>query len=377
MEVTLEISSLAHGGDGIGRIEGRVCFVAGALPGDTVRARVIKRAKRALWAELVAVTAPSPDRLALQPSGAATWLHFAYPAQGVWKRRFVTEQLARIGGISVEPEWVEDPALRLGYRTRGEFHGDGARFGYFAPGTHTIADTPACPLSHEKLNEALTRLRELKLKGSVTVTVNPEGDDVLVWTAFVNRRLRTAFAQAQSPRDESERAAFFFDGAPVVNGTFCQSSLLLNRLLVRTVHDLAGSVESLLDLYCGSGNLSLGLAGRMRVAGYDHNRAAVAAAAALGRGDYRTGDETAMARALGQGDWDVVVLDPPRTGAKALTAALGGVSARAIVYVSCDPATLARDAKALTSRGWRVTRTVVLDLFPNTPHVETVCRFER
>ncbi|MBP8130361.1 MAG: class I SAM-dependent RNA methyltransferase [Candidatus Hydrogenedentes bacterium] len=377
MELTIEISSLAHGGDGIGHVEGQVCFIPGALPGDTVRARVTKRAKRALWAETTEILVASPDRLPVTPAGAAGWLHFAYPAQGFWKRRIAKDVLARIGGVHVEPDWIEDPALRLGYRTRAEFHGDGQHFGYFAPGTHAIADTPACPLSHRKLNEALARLRELKLKGSVTVTVNPEDVDVLVWTPFTNRRLRAVFAQAQSPRDEAERATFLFDGVPVVNGAFCQSSLLLNRLLVRTVHEFAGSAESLLDLYCGSGNLSLGLAGNMRVAGYDHNRSAVAAAAALGRGEYRAGDETAMARAIGNGSWDVIVLDPPRTGAKALTAALGGAAARAIVYVSCDPATLARDAKALTERGWRVTRAVVLDLFPSTPHVETVCRFER
>ncbi|HNR29551.1 MAG TPA: TRAM domain-containing protein [Candidatus Hydrogenedentes bacterium] len=377
MEATIEITSLAHGGDGIGRIEGQVCFVPGTLPGDTVRARVVKQAKRALWARSLDVITPSPDRLPLAPAGAATWLYFAYPAQGTWKQRIVTELLARIGTVHVEPEWVEDPALRLGYRTRAEFHGDGARFGYFAPGTHAVLDTPACPLSHERLNAALARLRTLRLKGSVTATVNPEGDDVLVWTGFTNRRLREAFSQAQSPRDEGPRASFLFDGVPIVNGTFSQSSLLLNRLLVRVVHECAGTADRLLDLYCGNGNLSLGLGERMRVAGYDHNRAAVAAAATIGRGEYRAGDEAAMARAVAQGRWDVIVLDPPRTGAKALAPALGASAASRIVYVSCDPATLARDIKTLAGYGWRVARAVVLDLFPNTPHVETVCLMAR
>ena len=164
---------------------------------------------------------------------------------------------------------------------------------------------------------------------------------------------------------------------PVVNGAFAQASLLLNRLLMHTVDEYVGGADSLFDAYCGSGNLSLPLAGRMRVAGMDHHRPAIAAAAALDAGAYRVGGEPDMARAIAGESWGAVLLDPPRQGAKAIAPALAAAPADRIVYVSCDPATLARDARALIAEGWRPAACTVIDLFPDTPHIETALRFDR
>lgn len=377
MDPIVEITSVAHGGDGIGRIEGQVCFVSGALPGDSVRVHITRKSKNALWGEIREVMAPSPHRVSVAAHGGAAWLHFAYPAQAHWKQQIVRDLLQRLGRVAPELEWREDPLLRLGYRTRAEFHGEGERFGFFAPGTHDVEDLESCPLSHARLNEALARLRPLRLKGSVTVTANPEGAETQIWTAFASRKLKHAFPEAQCSLDDGPRARFLFDGVPIVNGTFSQSSLLLNRLLLRTVHELTGQPDSLLDLYCGNGNLSLGFAGKARVVGFDHNRFAVEAARELGTADYRTGDEGAMIKAISKGGFECVVLDPPRTGAKALMPALAQCGGRSIVYVSCDPATLARDVRTLSEANWRVERAAVIDLFPNTPHVETVCRLKR
>lgn len=379
MTHTVEITSLAHGGEGIGRIDGQVCFVPFALPGDVAEVAILKHTKGVLRGELRAIETASPHRIpGVTPPGHAMWLHFAYPAQADWKQRIVAEQLARIGKIEVAPGWVEDAGLRTGYRTRAVYHGDGERLGFHAPGTHTIIDTPACPLNHAKMNAALTRLRTVHPKGAITVTVNPEGDDVLVWTRSASRALRRAFEYVDTPRDREGRHGFFFDGVPVINGAFAQASLLLNRLLVRTVHRLAGGEPGrTIDLYCGSGNLSLALAEHHPVAGLDHHAAAVDAAQQVGPGDYRTGDEDAMAAALTQNPWDTVILDPPRQGAKALVPALNKCSAQQLVYVSCDPATLARDAGALTGAGWRMDQLTLVDLFPHTPHVESVCRLMR
>jgi len=167
-----------------------------------------------------------------------------------------------------------------------------------------------------------------------------------------------------------------FDGVPVVNGAFSQSSLLLNRVLVRTVRELAGDAMSMLDLYCGSGNLSLSLAPRGRLLGLDLCRDAIDAANAVRPGAYRRGDEHAFRDAL-RLPWELVLLDPPRMGAKAIAQDLAVCPANAIVYVSCDPATLARDLKIIMAGGWRLTRAVAVDLFPCTAHIETVCRLER
>ena len=379
METTVEIDSLAQGGDGVARIEGQVCFVRRGLPGDTLRVRVTRTTKRALWAEIVEVLKPSPDRIASKETkdGTCTWGHFAYPAQGEWKLRIVRDTLARLGGIETTPEWCENESLRWGYRTRAEFHGDGEHLGFYEQGSHDIVDMDSSPLCHEKLNAALRILRDIGIKGTVTVTVNPEGEEVLVWTKFPKRKLKQYFPLANSASDEIPRARFFFDDVPVVNGSFSQSSLLLNRMLTRTTHDMIGKVSSLLDLYCGNGNLSLGLAERCAVTGFDHSRVGVQAARATKKGDYRTGGEDKMRALIQKGEHDTILLDPPRVGAKDIMPALGKCSAHTIVYVSCDPATLARDLKILTAQGWGLTRSTVVDMFPQTPHIETVCRLER
>jgi len=382
MTPIVEVTGLAHGGAGICRIDGQVCFVTGALPGDRIRVHVTRRAKQVLWGVIEGIEEPSPDRVEpccpqFATCGGCGWLHFAYPAQAEWKQRIVRDCLARIAGVEIDPAWAEDAERRLGYRTRVRVHGATGRLGFYAEGSHDIIDIERCPLCHETLNAALGRLRAARVTGTVEVVTNPLGDDVLVWTQRPHRRLRNAFPDAGWPRQRPPRAAFSFDEIPVLNGTFCQASLLLNRVLRKTVDATIGTPDTLLDLYCGAGNLSLARAAHGRVAGLDGDRAAVGAAAGLGIGKYRHGNEAAFQKAIGGQPWDVILLDPPRTGAKAIMGALADSAAGAIVYVSCDAATLARDVKVLVSAGWRMDRAVVVDMFPHTAHAETVCRLVR
>ena len=380
--VELEIDAVAHGGDGVGRVSGMVCFVEGALPGDKVRAQVYRRGPRAIWANTLEVVEPSPSRIPCperseRPCVAAcSWRFFAYPDQAAWKQRIVADSLKRIGGITAEIAWIEEPALRFGYRTRAVFHGDGEALGYYAPRTHTIVPIDDCPLNHERMNGALQALQTLEIQGDVHLTVNPEGEEILLWMRDVPPEVRERFPLWNGPGD-ADRHAFLFDGVPVVNGAFSQSSLLLNRMLRAHVSDCLGETESLLDLYCGNGNLSLPRAENCKVLGIDHAGPVVDAAARIASDAYVCGDERLMARHLAGGDWDVVLLDPPRTGAKALAGSLARAKARRIVYVSCDPATLARDLGIIIKGGWTLVRVTALDMFPCTPHVETVCVLER
>jgi 23S rRNA (uracil1939-C5)-methyltransferase len=163
---------------------------------------------------------------------------------------------------------------------------------------------------------------------------------------------------------------------PIVCGGFSQASLLLNRVLRDCVRPAIGNPESVLDLYCGNGNFSLDLAGRARVLGLDHHAPSIAAAQATGAGEYAVGDEFAFVRAAARESWDVIVLDPPREGAKAIVSALAQSRTRRIVYVSCDPATLARDAKSLFSAGWALASLTAVDMFPHTAHIECVAAFD-
>ncbi len=378
----LAIAAVAHGGDGVGRVGDLVCFVSGALPGDLVRARVYRLGRRAVWARLLAIVAPSPYRMQASVcdsaacASACVWHAFAYPAQGEWKQRIVQETLARLGHVTVDVAFMETPALRLGYRTRATFHGDGRHIGYYAQRTHDVIPLSSCPLNHSRLNDALNALQPLGVKGDVHVTVNPEGDEQLLWMRHPGESVRAAFPMANAMTD-AERHCFYFDGAPIVNGAFSQSSLLLNRMLRRATDACIGRAESLLDLYCGNGNLSLHHAADVEVVGVDHAGPAVEAADALGAGDYRRGNESTMAALVAERSWDVIVLDPPRVGAAPLMEALGLARTKAIVYVSCNPATLARDLRVLGSHGWDLIRATAIDMFPHTPHIESVCLLRR
>jgi 23S rRNA (uracil1939-C5)-methyltransferase len=198
---------------------------------------------------------------------------------------------------------------------------------------------------------------------------------VLVWTGRPVPGLRGVFPLADDTGRDRPRRQFLFDGIPIVSGGFSQASLLLNRVLVRVVRDAIGDSASLLDLYCGSGNFSLSLPADWRVLGLDRHAPSIAAAHAVGRHDYTVGDESAFVRAIAREPWEAILLDPPRQGARAIVPALAQSSASRLVYVSCDPATLARDSKALLAGGWTLARLTAVDMFPNTAHVECVAVF--
>jgi 23S rRNA (uracil1939-C5)-methyltransferase len=380
MGETVEITGLAHGGHGVCRIDGQVCFVAHALPGDVIEPRITRRTKGVLWAEIGRIAEPSPFRIEANcpvfgTCGGCSWLHFAYPAQAEWKQRIVADTVKRIGRVETEVGWAENPDLRIGYRTRAEFQTGDGEWGFYAARSHRVVDIEHCPLCHPKLNAVFDRLRDLHSRSSVEVAVNPEGDEVLLWTHERERNIEQAFLMVNHYRDNRDREQFSFDGVPIVNGAFSQSSLLLNRLLVQQVHAALGDAARVLDLYCGNGNFSLGL--DAEVIGFDHNRAVINAANRIGSKSYRVGKEATFAKALREEEYDAIILDPPRAGAKAIVPALAEADCNTIVYVSCDPATLARDVRGLVEAGWSIDTLTAVDMFPNTPHIETVCRLSR
>ncbi|MCD6288660.1 MAG: class I SAM-dependent RNA methyltransferase [Candidatus Hydrogenedentes bacterium] len=378
-----KISGVAHGGYGVCKMDGQTCFVPYALPDDVITLDVVRKSRGVLWGEIREVLEPSPYRAdppctVFGKCGGCEWLHFAYPAQSEWKRRIVLDCLRRIGGIETDCEWIDDTTLRTGYRTRARFHNVADRWGFFARRSRDVVDIETCPLCHPKMNEAFAKLRPITVGKPVEITVNPDGNDILVWTKHRHKVLDKTFRSVATRDTRIERRPMFlFDGIPVVTGAFSQSSLLLQRVLRSVVTQMVGDSRSILDLYCGSGAMSLGFANTARVLGMDHNRSAIAAAAELGTGEYRVADEHEFGRAVRVGGWDAVLLDPPRSGAKSVAGNLADCDAGAIVYVSCNPATLARDLRVIVNAGWRLDRTVAVDMFPQTSHIETVCKLTR
>ncbi len=377
----IQIERVVPGGDGLGRVGGEVCLVPYALPGDRLRLADVVRLGGVLRGRIEDVLDASPGRVATScpvfgRCGGCTWLHFAYPAQAEAKRAIVADCFRRIAGHEADVAWAEDASLRLGYRTRATFHATAGRYGFYEAKSHRVADIEQCPLCHPKLNKALAQIRAARLEGEFDVSINPDGDDILLWTRDPVPGLRDVFPQSNDSRTRGARHQFLFDGVPIVCGGFSQASLYLNRVLRDRVRAAVGQPISVLDLYCGSGNFSIDLGKSVNVLGLDHHAPSIAAAQALGAGEYAVGDEAGFVRAMARAPWDTIVLDPPRQGAKAIIPALARSGARRIVYVSCDPATLARDAKPLFATGWSLCSLTAVDMFPNTAHVECVAVFD-
>ena len=395
-ELELEVGAVAHGGHCVARHEGRAVFVRHALPGERVRAVVTDgRERDRFWrADAVQVHTPSPDRV--DPPcrwagpgrcGGCDWQHAALPAQRAIKAAVVREQLAHLAGIDlpVEVESVAVPESGrdgapgrgddgLGWRTRGGLHvGPAGRAGLLAHRSHEVVPIDDCLIAHPRLDIADALARDWSGCARVDVVATPVS----------GRLLLTA-----PPREVSAQAPWVTERAvgrtwQLPARTFWQGHPGAADALVAAM--LAGlgprPGERALDLYAGAGLFAGALAqavgGGGAVAAIEADPAAVSAAAvnladfswvSVVRGD--VGAVLAGSQAL---PVDLVVLDPPRTGAgREVVGAVADRGPRAVAYVACDPAALARDLATFAARGFLVTSLRAFDLFPHTHHVECV-----
>ena len=411
---TLAIERLTFGPDALARDGGRIVFVAGGAPGDRVIAEVTEERRGFLRARVREVLSAGPGRVEprcpwIERCGGCPWQHVAPAAQLAAKRAVVAEQLERLGGlrgVDVLPALAASAPWR--YRSRITLAVDGRRLGYHARGSRVLAEIDDCLLAHPALVEHLPaarrwveRLRAVPER--VTLAVAPGGvvlhadgrarpghadrdatETLLAGTASVRGAVLTGGGARMVAGDPTLRVALE-PGCEleVPADAFTQVNPDGNRLLVRTVLELGAFVagERALDLYCGAGNFALPIARReVAVTAVERSPVAVAAARAnaarLGvRVQVVEGEVAAAIAALPPAPLDAVVLDPPRAGAAEALAQLAARRPARIVYVSCDPATLARDARTLHQLGWTLVQARPLDLFPHTHHVETVAEF--
>ncbi|WP_432836458.1 class I SAM-dependent RNA methyltransferase [Dactylosporangium sp. CA-092794] len=384
MELELEVGAVAHGGICVARHEGQVVFVRHALPGERVRARVTDRRKGFLRADAVEILLPSPDRV-IPPCpfagpgacGGCDWQHAAWPAQRALKSQVLAEQLERLGGISdvsdlsvrVEPL----PGGPLAWRTRVQYTvGPDGRPGFHRHRSADVIPVDRCRIAHPAV-QALPILDRTWPPGSVVeAAVSSEGD-----TAVLSRSSRTAPVAGGATRIR-ERAAgheWALDAAG-----FWQVHPHAVEAFTATVLDQLrpAAGERAWDLYGGAGVFAAALAphcGPITVVEAD--RAAVAAGRRALR-DLRnvTFARSDVAQALSNPAWrsvDLVVLDPPRSGAgRDVVAAIAARRPRAVSYVACDPAAFARDVRTFGELGYALTALRAFDSFPMTQHFETI-----
>ena len=383
-EVTVE--KWVYGGDALARVDGRVVLAPFALPGETVRLDVGED----IHAELAEVTQASPARVAppcplFTRCGGCHYQHAPYAFQLARKVEILREQLRRVGKIeySGDIETVSGPPL--GYRNRAQFHIDNGRIGYLAPRSHTLVPvTGDCPILSPRLNQALeemrARLQDPKFPRFVqSLELFTNETDVQVNVLETERPVAKSFYEWCG-------SVVAVDYATSV-GTFRvspRSFFQVNRFLIENLVDVAlenAAGTSALDLYAGVGLFALPLARRFKnviavesgvTAARDLEVNAQRAGAAMQTERARVED---FLRSFADTP-DFVLLDPPRAGlGKAVVAQLERLAAPRITIVSCDPATLARDVAALA--GYQMERVTLIDLFPQTYHLETVVHLTR
>ncbi len=436
-QIELDITALGSEGQGIGRVEGYALFVEGALPGERIRAQVIKTTSSYGVGKLLKVLVPSHERqkprcAVFGRCGGCALQHLTYEAQLRAKEETVRAALERLGGFrgaAVLPVLgMKEP---WHYRNKAAFPAgmaDGKPvLGFFAPRSHRIVPFEDCPIQHP---ESLSALRAVKQwaqecdvpfydertgKGVLrhVVVRSPQGQTmaVLVTTGALPkparlvdllqkevRGLKSVIHNVNSGRtnvifgkkfrvvwgEEQIAARLLGLEFSVSAASFFQVNTLQTEVLYEKALEFAGLTgrETVADLYCGTGTISLALARKAgEVVGIEIVPEAIEDAR---RNALRNGVENArficapaeeeLPRMVEEGlRPQVVVLDPPRKGCEeALLAAVAKAAPERVVYVSCNPATLARDAKYLAQQGYRLEMAQPVDMFPWTAHVETV-----
>jgi len=364
-EVTIE--KLVFGGDGLARTGAQVVFVPFAAPGDVLRIRVTEVGRGFARGAIVEIVQPGPSRRDPRcrhfgVCGGCTLQHVGYAAQVEAKAEFVRESLRRLGGIDWSGAIPVRTGAEYGYRARAELQARRGHLGWFRAGTHEIVDVTECPVLVPEAEALLAGLREERPRHAVHIAVGDDGVATADPRATVHRRV----------------AGLDFEVAP---DAFFQGNRVLADALVEDA-TAGASGACAIDLYAGAGLFSLALARRFtRVVSVEGRRAASAQAAANAQ---RNGIANVEFAQQPVEEWlaahtgsrpDLVLLDPPRAGADArATRLIAALGASAITYVSCDPATLARDLRAFGAAGYRLESVVALDMFPQTHHVETVAK---
>jgi 23S rRNA (uracil1939-C5)-methyltransferase len=430
-QLELEIESLAFGGRGVARCEGMVVFVAGALPGDRVRAEITKAKKRFAEARTVELLSSGSERIADvcvhggEPCPGAPWQGLPYARQLAHKSEQVEEALRRIGELDgFEQEQIEPAVEQWRYRNKLEYSfgdGDGEPLlGFHARGRwDLIVDVEDCHLASARGNAARNAVREWARLEAVPAYDGRVREGVLRnlvvregWrTGQIQTRLVTSAAKFPKPPvdlhtviegdsggtdgptgvlgEERLREELCDLRLEMSHGAFFQTNTEMAERLYAIAAEYAGLAgsERVFDLYCGIGTIGLTMAKRAgEVWGLEIIPEAIADAERNARrnkvenahfvaGSARTGVRPLIERA---GKPDVVVVDPPRAGlSQRIVRRVLECEAKKIVYVSCNPTTLAPNAAQMVEAGYRLSRVRPVDMFPQTPHIECVALLEK
>jgi 23S rRNA (uracil1939-C5)-methyltransferase len=418
---TVTIDSLSYGGRGVGRRQdGKVAFIPFVIPGETVRARVEREHPSYCIAEAAEILDPSPERIApvcslFTQCGGCDWQHIPYPSQLQWKNRILLDEVSRalrMEGITAQPPVPSERTY--GYRGHAVLQCHGSTMGFFRKKSNSIIPVDTCPVLNQRIQDLIPGLKEI-LKGSGLQAIRsieihfPDQEAIL--EVNCGKGNKKVFQMAM----EKMRSELGINGVSFVSpfgrqvlgneacsyglevkgervlvsssfGEFIQANLQVNLAMVDHVAGLAAGSGTLVDLYSGSGNFSIPLArsiGKVFAVEWSKGLVAQGKASAsrnrVGNIEFMATDAASAVREMKLRGMtpDTIVLDPPREGAKDAAPLLPGLGAQRIIYISCNPTTLARDLKPLIQDGYSLKGLRLFDMFPQTYHIEAVACLHR
>ncbi len=416
-EFPLEIDTLSYGPYGIGRFQGRVIMIRTTAPGDKVRAHITESKERYAIAEVVALLQPSARRRSppcqyFSRCGGCSWQHLHYAAQLEAKQQSVQDALRRIGNLDgFELRMIIPSTREFNYRRRVRLQIDREkRLGFYRALSHELIEIDSCLIADQQADSLIGAVRQWANRLATPLTQieivagDISGECVIAATSDAEFNTLDADVCDRLLAARPSPTGLIFAG-PNWRKTWGQSKVSLRaeedlRLLVEadvfTQVNSAGNramVEALtamgefnrsdrvLELYCGAGNFTFALARRAgEIVAVEAHRASVEAGKhnarlnGLEKIRWIHGQVPATVRDLAKRgeQFTKVVLDPPRAGAKGIERDVAALRPERVIYLSCNPATLARDLAALVKQGYKLTVVQPFDLFPQTFHVEAI-----
>jgi 23S rRNA (uracil1939-C5)-methyltransferase len=409
----LKIENIAYGGKGVARLDGKVYFVTSAVTGDEVEVEITKNNKNFAEAKITKFIVKSPLRGTSNceysdECGGCQWLEIDYAQQIEWKQSFIEDALTRIGKFAEAPsiEFKKSPQ-QYNYRNRILLRvhtspNTQPRIGFFKTASRDLIPIELCQIARPLLNEFIKKFSELRLdvepqKFRIEIQELPNQKQILAtfFPADPKAKGLEKFVRETEEFSITHWAGKVFDlkNAPFADfdtqngisfltqaGQFQQVNFDHNQNMRTVIKEQVDHLnpERILDLFCGSGNLSLPLAdGERKIEGVEFNKKAIEVAKenvknnSLKNISYFAADaEKYLAKS--KGIFDLLIVDPPRQGMAKTLPHIGKLNANNIIYVSCDPTTLARDLRNLADFGYSIDRLFAFDFFPNTFHIETI-----
>ena len=379
MRVTIE--KMVYGGAGLARTEHGVVFVPKTAPGDVVEIDIEQKKKDYATGRVREIVTPSPDRQSptcpnFDTAGCCHWQHIRYDRQLEIKEAILRESLSRLGKIQYEGEIRRISGPDASYRLRANFHVRHGKLGFAQENTNLIVPIRECAALAPELNEFIPIANRMIGEATEVHAATAAGQ---VAAAFVseNQTVRfekePVFVEVRGMKYRLDPQAFFQ-----------ANRFLLDAFVDEVMRQCGPTPKDVLELFCGSGFFTIPLAQQCgRIIGVESGRVAIKHAQSNAKlnGAENTQFELGEVEALlsnADVEPDLVLLNPPRSGAGVKAAALvADLAAPRVVYVSCNPSTFAREAKVLCEQGYTLTCLTLVDQFPNTYHIELVASFDR